>query len=87
MRQDVAKAPVPLALASSIQSGKSNMSSSKDYIEKIMIRKYTDSNVSNLDVLALQRLIADRSRGIREKSIQEQFEELKREIADLSTVY
>lgn len=58
-----------------------------DYIRRCIMFDYIDSELSGADVLALQRLVADRSRGLRDKSIAQQFEELKQIIRGIPDLF
>lgn len=54
-----------------------------DYLERDIIRKYSDPMLADLDIKTLQRLIAERSRGIRQASIKQQFDDIRKLILDV----
>lgn len=58
-----------------------------DYLNRDILHKYSNPMFTTLDVLALQRLIADRSRGIRDKSVVKQLEELKQSLRNIPDVF
>lgn len=56
-------------------------------LERIILYKYSNPMLTSIDILALQRLIADRSRGIRDTSITKQLEELKKTLAEIPDIF
>lgn len=56
-------------------------------LERIILHKYSNPMLTSLDILALQRLIADRSRGIRDESITKQLEDLKQSLANIPNIF
>lgn len=58
-----------------------------DELEKLILHKYSNPMLTSLDIIALQRLIADRSRGIRDESITKQLEELRKTIANIPNYF
>lgn len=53
-----------------------------DYIERDILRDMNEQGTLTTDILALQRLIADRTRGIKDKSAAQQLEELETYLAN-----